>query len=220
LRLITGSTNTIRVAGSESKSAILLSLLFLTSDIQDSMAPALLTAVDATSHIHLIVGSNPLAAARCTRAIEVGAKPILIAPEDSTLHYGLVKRIEVGEVKWLQRTFREEDLTTLGRPEVDCVVDAVYVTAGGKQISGGCFETLRELSANLPQLPKSQIFAEDCEYRLMSQTHRTFARSHSSPPTQTVHSRLVSQRPARAASFLRGFGERLRPRCHHNWEKP
>jgi uroporphyrin-III C-methyltransferase len=97
------------------------------------MAPALLTAVDATSHVHLIVGSNPLAAARCTRAIEVGA----IAPEDSTLHYGLVKRIEAGEVKWLQRTFQDDDLTTLGRPEVDSVVDAVYVTAGGKQTSGG-----------------------------------------------------------------------------------
>lgn len=100
------------------------------------MAPALLTAVDATSHIHLVVGSNPLAGARCARSIEVGAKPILLAPEDSTLHYGLVKRIEAGEVKWLKRSFVEEDLTTLGRPEVDGVVDAVFVTAGGKHTSG------------------------------------------------------------------------------------
>lgn len=100
------------------------------------MAPALLTAVDSTSHVHLIVGSNPLAGARCSRAIEVGARPILIAPEGSTLHYGLVKRIEAGEVKWLQRGFQEDDLTTLGRPEVDGVVDAVFVTAGGKQMSG------------------------------------------------------------------------------------
>ncbi|OAL05739.1 uroporphyrin-III C-methyltransferase [Phaeosphaeriaceae sp. SRC1lsM3a] len=99
------------------------------------MAPALLTAVDSTSHVHLIVGSNPLAGARCSRAIEVGARPILIAPEGSTLHYGLVKRIEAGEVKWLQRGFQEDDLTTLGRPEVDGVVDAVFVTAGGKQMS-------------------------------------------------------------------------------------
>jgi uroporphyrin-III C-methyltransferase len=102
------------------------------------MAPALLTAVDATSHIHLIIGSNPLAGARCSRAVEVGAKPILIAPEDSTLHYGLAKRIEAGEVKWLQRSFRKEDLTTLGRSEVEGVVDAVYVTAGGKQTPGQC----------------------------------------------------------------------------------
>ena len=100
------------------------------------MAPALLTAVDATSHIHLIVGSNPLAGARCARSIEVGAKPILLAPEDSTLHYGLVKRIEAGEVKWLKRSFKDDDLTTLGREEVDSVVDAVFVTTGGKHTSG------------------------------------------------------------------------------------
>jgi uroporphyrin-III C-methyltransferase len=102
-----------------------------------TMAPALLTAVDATSHIHLVVGSNPLAGARCTRSLEVGALPILIAPEDSTLHYGLAKRIEAGEVKWLKKCFQESDLTTLGRTEVDGVVDAVFVTAGGKQTSSG-----------------------------------------------------------------------------------
>lgn len=96
------------------------------------MAPALLTAVDAASHIHLIVGSNPLAAARCTRSLEVGAKPIVLAPEDSTLHYGLAKRIEDGEVQWLKRGFCDDDLTTLGRPEVNYVVDAVFVTTGGK----------------------------------------------------------------------------------------
>jgi len=99
------------------------------------MAPALLTAVDATSHIHLVIGSNPLAAARCARSIEVGAKPILLAPENSTLHYGLAKRIEAGQVHWLKRGFKEEDLTTLGRVEVDGVVDAVFVTVAGKQAS-------------------------------------------------------------------------------------
>lgn len=97
------------------------------------MAPALLTAVDSTSHIHLVIGSNPLAGARCSRSVEVGAKPILIAPEDATLHYGLVKRIDEGEVLWLKRAFKEDDLTTLGRDEVDGVVDAVFVTMGGKQ---------------------------------------------------------------------------------------
>jgi uroporphyrin-III C-methyltransferase len=128
------------------------------------MAPALLTAVDSTSHIHLVVGSNPLAGARCSRAIEVGAKPILIAPEDSTLHYGLSKRIEAGEVKWIQRHFDEKDLTTLGRPEVDGVVDAVYVTAGGKQTSGKPIEAHRQPSTKSPQLHKSRVFAEDCGY--------------------------------------------------------
>ncbi|TKA51722.1 hypothetical protein B0A49_10313, partial [Cryomyces minteri] len=96
------------------------------------MAPALLTAIDSTSHVHLIVGSNPLAGARCNRSIEVGAKATLVAPEDATLHYGLMKRIDEGQVDWIKRSFRDEDLTTLGRDEVDHVVDAVFVTLGGK----------------------------------------------------------------------------------------
>lgn len=100
------------------------------------MAPALLTGVDSTNHIHLIVGSNPLAGARCTKSLEVGANPIVIAPENATVHYSLMKRIEEGEVQWLKQEFKEEDLTTLGRAEVDGVVDAVFVTVGGKQNLG------------------------------------------------------------------------------------
>ncbi|KAF2229524.1 uroporphyrin-III C-methyltransferase [Viridothelium virens] len=94
------------------------------------MFPALLTASDCTSHVHLVIGSNPLAGARCTKSLEVGAKPILIAPEDSRLHYGLVSRIDAGEVRWIKREFQDNDLTTLGREEVDYVVDAVFVTKG------------------------------------------------------------------------------------------
>ncbi|KAF2273699.1 uroporphyrin-III C-methyltransferase [Westerdykella ornata] len=106
------------------------------------MAPALLTAVDSTSHVHLVIGSNPLAGARCSRSLEVGAHPIVIAPEDATVHYSLLKRIEEGEVKWLQREFREDDLTTLGRAEVDGVVDAVFITTGGKQTQSTRISTL------------------------------------------------------------------------------
>jgi uroporphyrin-III C-methyltransferase len=92
------------------------------------MAPALLTSVDSTSHIHLIVGSNPLAGSRCSKSIEVGATPILIAPESSNMHYGLLKRIEEHDIQWIKREFQENDLTTHGREEVDRVVDAVFVT--------------------------------------------------------------------------------------------
>ncbi|KAK7537184.1 tetrapyrrole methylase [Phyllosticta citribraziliensis] len=106
------------------------------------MAPALLTAVDSTSHVHLIVGSNPLAGARCSKSAEVGAKPILIAPENSTLHYGLLKRIENGEVEWLKRDFQDSDLTSLGRDDVDGVVDAVFVTLGGKNPQSTHISTL------------------------------------------------------------------------------
>ncbi|CAK1359218.1 putative uroporphyrinogen-III C-methyltransferase [Cercospora beticola] len=106
------------------------------------MSPALLTAVDSTAHVHLIVGSNPLAGARISRSLEVGATPILIAPESATLHYGLAKRIEEHAVQWVKRDFEETDLTTLGRDEVDHVVDAVFVTAGGKSAVGTRISTL------------------------------------------------------------------------------
>jgi uroporphyrin-III C-methyltransferase len=96
------------------------------------MPPALLTAVDSTSHIHLIVGSNPLAGARCSKSIEVGAKPILVAPQTENMHYGLLKRVEEHDITWIKREFEDTDLTMLGREEVDHVVDAVFVTSGAK----------------------------------------------------------------------------------------
>lgn len=96
------------------------------------MTPALLTAVDCANHVHLIIGSNPLAGARCSRSLEVGAKPKLIAPEASSLHYGLLKRVDAGELEWIKRDFRDEDLQTLGREEVDHFVDAVFITLGPK----------------------------------------------------------------------------------------
>jgi hypothetical protein len=99
------------------------------------MPPALLTAVDSTRHVHLVIGSNPLAGARCTKSLEVGAVVKLIAPADATLHYGLMKRIDEKEVEWIKRDFQDEDLEMLGREEVDHVVDAVFVTLGPKHTS-------------------------------------------------------------------------------------
>ena len=94
---------------------------------------SLLTAVDSTSHVHLIVGANPLAAARCAKSLEVGAKPLLIAPETDELHYALQKRIESGEVNWLKKAFEDKDVLRLGREEVNGVVDAVFVTSGSRE---------------------------------------------------------------------------------------
>lgn len=96
------------------------------------MAPPLLTALETAGHVHLIVGSNPLASARCSKSIEVGAKPKVIAPVNADVHYVLAKRIEDGEVEWIKKSFEDADLSTLGRGEVDNVVDAVFVTANGK----------------------------------------------------------------------------------------
>ncbi len=96
------------------------------------MAPPLLTALDSAGHVHLIVGSNPLASARCSKSIEVGAKPKVIAPADAEIHYVLAKRIEDGEVEWIKKSFEDADLSTLGREEVNYIVDAVFVTLNGK----------------------------------------------------------------------------------------
>jgi len=106
------------------------------------MVPALLIAVDSTSHIHLIVGSNPLAGARCSKSIEVGATPIVVAPENANIHYGLAKRIEEHSIQWIKRDFQDDDVKTLGREEVDGVVDAVFVTSGGKSAFSTHISTL------------------------------------------------------------------------------
>ena len=103
---------------------------------------SLLTAVDSVSHIHLIVGSNPLAAARCAKSLEVGAKPRLIAPETAELHYALQKKVDSGEVDWLKKAFDDEDILRLGREAVNGVVDTVFVTLGPR-------DPLSELNVDL-----------------------------------------------------------------------
>ncbi|KAK3330643.1 tetrapyrrole methylase [Apodospora peruviana] len=97
---------------------------------------SLLTAQDCRDHVHLILGSNPLAASRATHSLAAGAKPIFIAPPPAIgteLHYGVAAHISSGAVTHLARPFADDDLFTLGRTEVDGVVDAVFVTttAGG-----------------------------------------------------------------------------------------
>ncbi|KAF3284750.1 hypothetical protein TWF970_011035 [Orbilia oligospora] len=95
--------------------------------------PPLLTATPSKGHIHLIIGCNALAGARCTRSLEVGALPTVIFPEaldSEEVHLGLKKRIEDGEVGFVNRGFEVTDLKTLGREEVEYFVDAVFVTAG------------------------------------------------------------------------------------------
>lgn len=131
------------------------------------MASALLTAVDATDHVHLIIGANPLAGARCTRSLQVGAQPKIIAPEASDLHYSVAKSVEQGKAEWIKRSFRDEDLTTLGRQEVDHVVDAVFITSGGKTALSTHISTLcRRL-----RVPVNVVDAPNlCTFSLLS-TH-------------------------------------------------
>ncbi|TRX88507.1 hypothetical protein FHL15_010622 [Xylaria flabelliformis] len=94
---------------------------------------SLLTAVNAESHIHLIIGSNSLAAARCGQSLAAGASPVLLAPATTELHYALQKQMDDGEIKWVKDEFQESHLFTLGREDVDHVVDAVFVTSGSRE---------------------------------------------------------------------------------------
>lgn len=105
-------------------------------------APGLLASYDCSLQVHLVVGSNSLAGARCTKSLEVGAKVKLIAPESDVLHYGLRQRVEAGEIEWIRREFAAEDLTMLGREEVDNVVDLVFVTLPLSCGSGEPFNSL------------------------------------------------------------------------------
>jgi len=100
------------------------------------MPPPLLTSVDCEGQVHLVIGSNPLASSRCSKSIEVGAKPKILAPAGAEVHYVLAKRIEDGQVEWIKKDFEESDLSAWGRQEVDGAVDAVFVTAGGKRALG------------------------------------------------------------------------------------
>jgi len=89
---------------------------------------ALLVANECNGHIHLIIGGNAVAGARCTRSLEAGARPIVVANPANGLHHGVQRRVDSGEIEWIQRDFQDEDLAVLGREEVGGYVDAVFVT--------------------------------------------------------------------------------------------
>ncbi|KAH8703756.1 putative siroheme synthase [Talaromyces proteolyticus] len=92
----------------------------------------LLVALNAAAQVHLIIGATSLAAARCTKSLQAGARPIILAPEAADIHFSLRGNIEQGLAQWVKKEFQDQDLTTLGREEVDHVVDAVFVTSGAE----------------------------------------------------------------------------------------
>jgi len=131
------------------------------------MSPPLLTAQDCSGLTHLVLGSGPLAAARCAKSVEAGANPIILGSSQAGIHYTLAKLVEEGRVKWIQREFRDSDLKTLGRDEVDNVVDAVFVTSASKSPLNLHISTLcRRL-----RIPVNVVDAPDlCSFTLLT-TH-------------------------------------------------
>ncbi|PGH09568.1 uroporphyrin-III C-methyltransferase [Blastomyces parvus] len=132
----------------------------------ESPGPApMLAALDVRDQVHLIVGANPLAAARCTKCLDIGAIPIVIAPEDVEIHGPLLQKIEDGRVRRIGREFEDEDLKTLGRNEVDNYVDAVFVTLGPQNpLSSHIYHLCRRL-----RIPVNVSDAPDlCTFTLLS----------------------------------------------------
>ncbi|ODQ63360.1 uroporphyrin-III C-methyltransferase [Nadsonia fulvescens var. elongata DSM 6958] len=81
--------------------------------------PGLLTSQNITNKVSLIIGTSPLTRIRALKLLDLGAKPIIIG---STSH------IASGKIQHIDRPFELEDLTQLGRSEVNKVVDNVFVT--------------------------------------------------------------------------------------------
>ncbi|KAK4682326.1 uroporphyrin-III C-methyltransferase [Podospora pseudoanserina] len=129
---------------------------------------SLLTAQHSTGHTHLIIGSNPLAASRATQSLSAGAKPILISPTPpEELHYTLTQCITSGQLTHLSRPFESTDLFTLGREQVDNVVDAVFITLSPKDPSVPQISTLckkNRIPVNVVDCPSL------CSFSLLS-TH-------------------------------------------------
>lgn len=110
-----------------------------TTSNSNSNSNTLLTGLNCTGNVHLVIGTNPLAAARCAQSLGAGAHPIVVAPETAELHYGLQQKIDDGSVKWVREEYEDDHLFRLGREEVGRVVDAVFVTAGASRDELGAF---------------------------------------------------------------------------------
>ncbi|KAI5295195.1 hypothetical protein KEM52_002087 [Ascosphaera acerosa] len=64
-------------------------------------------------------------------SLNAGASPVIIAAnrdQQAGTPLALLAEEEGSRVRWIDREFQDDDLTQLGRDDVDCVVDAVFVT--------------------------------------------------------------------------------------------
>lgn len=187
----------------------------------DAPPNVLLAGLNCRGSVHLVVGTNPLAAARCAQSLGAGAQPVLVAPAATDLHYGLQAKIDNGSVKWVQKTLADDDLFSLGRDEVGGVVDAVFVTTGPRDTSTflpfffsfppSCF--YKSLANKRKKTPASRPSASATASPSTSSTRPTSAPSPCCPPTPTGRCRSASRPTAAAASSPRASAARLPPRC-------
>lgn len=88
----------------------------------------LLASLKCTDEVHLIVGASNVAASRINSILEAGAKPVLLTNQPSEeFTKSIEDNIANGNLKYVKKEFENDDLSKLGRSEVNHVVDRVFV---------------------------------------------------------------------------------------------
>jgi uroporphyrin-III C-methyltransferase len=186
------------------------------------MSVPLLTSVDCTGHVHLIIGHNGIAAKRVARSLEAGALCILVSPTlPEELHFDLQRFIENKALSHIQRDFEGQDLKTFGRPEVDRVVDMVFVTLSPTDKTGNTTAVLRltkvhEISALCKRLRIPINCADspsNCTFSLLA-THRDGPVQIGVSTSGKVASDACFRVNDRGVNWRLGYAERLFRRCH------
>ncbi|KAK7206814.1 tetrapyrrole methylase [Myxozyma melibiosi] len=128
--------------------------------------PGLLLSHACEQQVHLVIGASALSLSRVAKSVECGAsKVILLAPRDGPQAWEseVERRIAdySGRFVWIEREFEDADLTTLGREEVDRVVDMVFVATPnvsdiGTRISNLCHRL--RIPVNVADAPKLSSF--------------------------------------------------------------
>lgn len=89
----------------------------------------LLASLNCVGEVHLIIGASNVASIRVNSIMEAGANPVLIANSSAEkFPRSLQNNINDGKLKHIQKGFENSDLSTLGREEIDHIVDKVFVT--------------------------------------------------------------------------------------------
>lgn len=96
----------------------------------------LLASLLCQGETHIVYGgTSNVAALRINSILATGANPILIQVTDlEKFSHGLQDQINEGKVKWIKETYKKDHLLSLGRAEVDAVVDRVFVSLDSSDI--------------------------------------------------------------------------------------
>ena len=116
----------------------------------------LITSIISTGEIHLLFGYSNVTNIRIPSIIDSGAKPILITDTKPSFLPAL-KQYEADEklTVLVDPNFADkiqEYITTLGRPEVDGVVDRVFVSLTNESVKQDIYTNCKNLEYPLIQL--------------------------------------------------------------------